>query len=184
MASSRSRSSISMFSAATMRSLLRHPYPQERQEFLNIQGLGDVVIGTSRKASFLVVHHGLRSESNDRQLAPLVTLADLSRRSDAIHLGHHDVHQDKIDRARRIARASGKHFESLPAVACNLNLCALRLEEARKRKDVSDVVLHYEDTAAVERRVAITRSSQHYLPLDRQLRLYLVQEESNLIQQA
>ena len=66
-----------------------------------------------------------------------------------------------------------------------ISTCApLRLEHAGQREDVAHVVLDHQDAAAVERRVAVARRLQHALPLGRQRRLDLVQEQRHLVEQA
>ena len=127
----------------------------------------------------MIVAHGLRGERDDRQLEKARTLANDSHGLEAVHLRHHDVHQDEVD-----GRALVEPSHGFATVARDLDVRALRLEHAAEREDVPDVVLDEQDAPSLKQRLAIARLAQHALPLGRQLRLDLVQEERDLVEQA
>src|SRR5262249_14980299 len=83
-----------------------------------------------RPAVVPVVGHGLGGEGDDRQLREVGLLADLARRLEAIHLRHHDVHEDEVH-AGMVAQVR----QRLAAVAGDLDLGAARLEDHRQRED-------------------------------------------------
>ena len=104
--------------------------------------------------------------------------ADRERRLVAVQLRHHHVHQDEVDVARR-----PQGLDPLTAVLGEQDLHPVRLERAREREDVADVVVDDEDLLADEDRVRVVQLLEH-LPLRvRQLRLDPVQEERRLVEQ-
>ena len=105
-------------------------------------------------------------------------LPDFARGLQAVHLGHHDVHQDEVD-----ARACLELPQRLPAVARDLDLGALGLEHAGQREDVPHVVLDDQDALALEDGLAVPRVLQHPLLVGGQLGFDLVQEERHLVEQ-
>src|SRR5665213_4046565 len=134
----RSLSSISVLSAATTRLLLRQPYTYQGQKLLYVERLGDIVIGACGEALFLVIFHGFSGKRNDWKLAPLVAFTDFVHRRDAIHLGHHDVHQDEVDGTRGIVHAVNQRSDRLVAIARYFDLCALGLKQTREREYISN----------------------------------------------
>ena len=87
------------------------PDAQERPELLALHRLGDVVGCAGVEALPAIVLHGLGGQGDDRQLAELRQLADRPRRLVAVHLRHHDVHQDDVD-----VRRPAEDVQRLPAV--------------------------------------------------------------------
>ena len=78
---------------------------------------------------------------------------------DAVHLGHHDVHQHDVEIA-----PPGEHVEGVPAIVGRSDLHAVFLEHGSERKDVAHVVVDDQHLLAFERRVDLV-AMQHRLPL-------------------
>src|SRR4051794_41519744 len=100
-----SRSSISISSSfpavrvtsglTMVRALVVEPDAHEGEELVDIDRLRDVVGGPRGNALLAVPLHRLSSEGHDRKLFKLRHRAHRSRRLVAVHLRHHDVHQDE-----------------------------------------------------------------------------------------
>ena len=84
---------------------------------------------------------------------------------EAVHLGHHHVHQHEVDATALPARELFERLQGLPAVAGDLDDGAARLEDAGQGEDVAHVVLDHEDAPALERGVAAARLREHLLLL-------------------
>src|SRR4051812_42989637 len=63
------------------------PDPQQRQELLGVDRLGDVARATRLEALLPIALHRLGGEGNDRQRAQRGIRADLTHRLVAVHLG-------------------------------------------------------------------------------------------------
>jgi hypothetical protein len=64
-----------------------------RDELVQREGLGDVVVGAEFERQDLVDFLILRGEHDDRNAAGL---ADLTARFDPVEHGQHDVHDDQV----------------------------------------------------------------------------------------
>ena len=62
--------------------------------FNGIEWLGYVIVGTDIETEDLVAVFAFCGKKDDRYVA---RFADLRRRSDAVHHGHHDIKNDKMD---------------------------------------------------------------------------------------
>ncbi len=108
---------------------------------------------------------------------------DLAHGGEPVHLRHHDVHQDQIDRLTTRLAAARERGERLAAVTRDGHLCAFRLEHVRQREDVAGVVFDDQNPPAFERRLAGPRHLEHPLSLHRQRRFDLVKEQRHLVEQ-
>src|SRR5690242_18156478 len=70
------------------------PYPHQRQELVGIHRLGDIVARTGVETLLAVTLHCFGGEREYRERAGLRVYADFSDRLVAVHVGHHDVHED------------------------------------------------------------------------------------------
>ena len=70
--------------------------------------------------------------------------------SEAVHLGHHDVHEHHID-----VSPLREHPDGIPARLCGNDPHVVLLENGRQREDVPDVVVDNERLAPGERPIAV-----------------------------
>ena len=125
---------------ARRRRLGRHrgqPCPQHADHQLGVDRLRQVVPRARLHALLAVALHRLRGHGDDRHVLARGHLADLADRVDAVHLRHHDVHQDHVDRRRRACSDADRRA---PVVVRD-DLHALVLEQRREREDVAHVVV-------------------------------------------
>src|SRR5438477_805526 len=73
------------------------PAAQHGEQMQAVHRLRQVVPGARGDALLAVALHRLRGHRDDRQVGAAVELADLADGGDAVHLRHHDVHQDDVD---------------------------------------------------------------------------------------
>src|SRR5690242_3552901 len=74
----------------------RHPYAHQREKDVGIEWFADVVAGTGIQTTVTIVGHRFGGKSDDRKLRPLHVFSDLSNGLQAVHLRHHDVHEDEV----------------------------------------------------------------------------------------
>ena len=117
-----------------------------RDQLLEAERLGDVVVAAQREAADLVLGGVARGEEDDRDLraAGAEPACDL----EALHVGQHDVEHHQL----RLERRCGG--ERLPARRGGLDLEAL--EAQRHREHVEDVRLVVDDEDAVRCRASLT----------------------------
>src|SRR5882724_10944805 len=157
MASSNSRTSMSSELAMTQRLALVQPDPYQREQDLDVQGFGDVVVGAGFDAQSAIVAHGLGGQSDDWYPAPtLAARADAPHGFQAVHLRHHDVHQYQVD-----VWVALEMLECFATVARDEQFGALGLQDTTQREDVAHVVFGDQDALAVERSLAIPYLTQH-----------------------
>src|SRR5262249_39667648 len=72
------------------------PDPQEREELLSVDGLGDVIRGPRFQAFLAVSLHGLGRQGNDRQGLKFAAGTDSAHGLVAVHLGHHNIHEHDV----------------------------------------------------------------------------------------
>ena len=77
------------------------PDAQHREQLVQIDRLGNVIRGAGFDALGAVSLHRLRGHRDDRQRPELGDLPDRAHGFVAVHLRHHDIHQDAIH-ARRL----------------------------------------------------------------------------------
>src|SRR5579875_19961 len=67
---------------------------------LNVQGLGDVTVHSSGEAAFFVAAHGVGGHGDDGNVlaSEALVAANGSGGFEAIHFGHLNVHQDRVER--------------------------------------------------------------------------------------
>ena len=83
--------------------------------------------------------------------------ADRPRRLVAVHLGHHDVHQDEVDVGVGLAapRAPSRPFSA------KTHVHPVRLQRARQREDVAHVVVDDQHLAARQHGVGLVQLLEH-----------------------
>ena len=137
----------------------RDPHPQQREQQLDIDRLGDIVGRAGIEALLPVALHRLGGHRDQRQIGKLRPLADLLHGLVAVHFRHHDVDQRDID-ARRL-------LEDEDAVLSPLgveHLHIVALQNARQREDVADVVIDDEHLGAGELRNRRRRGARRLRP--------------------
>ena len=119
------------------------PHPQQRQQQVDVDRLGDVVRRAGVEAFLPVALHRLGGDRDQRDVRQLRARADPLHRLVAVHLGHHDVDQRDVD--------AGSLLEDRDALGAALGVehfGAVRLEHAGQRVDVADVVVDDEHLRA------------------------------------
>ena len=96
----------------------------------------------------------------------------------AVHLRHHDVHQDEVD-----VRVRAERLDPVPAVLGEDDLHAVRLEHGGEREDVAHVVVDDQHLLALEHRLGAVELLEHAPLRLRQPRLDAVEEERRLVEQ-
>ena len=157
---------------------LIQPDAQQRQQLVGVDRLGDVVARAGLEALLAVALHRLRGQRDHREVLPLGALADAAQRLVAVHLRHHDVHQDDVD--VRVLLELGERALAVLGVD-HVHLVAL--EQRRQREDVAQVVVDDEHVALRELRIALREPAQHALLALGQVRLDAVQEQRGLVEQ-
>src|SRR5678815_4054339 len=116
--------------SSTIRMLVlsMQPPSQDGEQVLAIDRLRQIIPRARGDALLAVPLHGLRRHGDDRQLAAARQLLDLADGGDAVHLGHHDVHQDHVelgialDDADRVAAVVGRDDLHAPVSYTHLTL--------------------------------------------------------------
>src|SRR5690606_5956822 len=72
------------------------PSPEHGEQVHDVDRLGEVVPGAGFDALLAVALHRLGGDGDDGQVLALGEPADLLHGLDAVHLGHHDVHQHDV----------------------------------------------------------------------------------------
>ena len=75
----------------------RHPDPEQRQQKVEIDRLGDVVGRAGLEALLAIALHRLGGHRDQRNVGDRRPAADLAHRLVAVHLRHHDVDQRDVD---------------------------------------------------------------------------------------
>src|SRR5262249_39800767 len=114
----------------------------------------------------------------NRQTAELRILPDLLHRLIAVHLRHHDVHQDNGD-----VRIGFDVLDGLVASRRTQNLHAAPLEHAAQREDVAGIVVDQQNGAVDEILVGAVEPLEHALLFRRKVCYDAVEEERRLIEQ-
>lgn len=140
----------------------RHPHADQREQLIDIQGLGHVVVGPCCETAFLVVRHGFGGQHQDRQAAPASIAPDALCRGEPVHDRHHHIHQNEVYGG---CRGGGRieRVERFLPVARDLHDGAARFEHAGEGIDVSDIILDDEDAPAFQHGVSISRLLDHAL---------------------
>src|SRR6266704_3475259 len=90
--------------------LLRNPDTEHGEELFEVDRLGDVIGCAGLHTLPPVSLHGFGGEGDNRKRAEIGYLADRKHGFVTIHIGHHDVHQNKVNAANPLqnldARAS------------------------------------------------------------------------------
>src|ERR1700761_7091217 len=73
------------------------PNSQQRQQFVRVHRLGNVIRSTSFQTFFTVTFHGLGGQGQDGQRAETGILADFPHGLVTVHFRHHDIHEHHID---------------------------------------------------------------------------------------
>ena len=89
-------------------------------QFLHVERLGNIGIGTRLQALQFVLHLGLRRQHDDGQLRDLRVLLDALQHGDAVHLGHHHVADDEV-----VVAVRQQHLQALLAVGGVVELVAV-----------------------------------------------------------
>src|SRR5579862_4556702 len=155
------------------------PHPQQRQQLVGIHRLGDVIRRAGLQTLLAVAFHGLRGERDDRQAAEARILADEPHGFVAVHLRHHDVHQDQ----REVRRA----FDDLNRLVTRRradDVHAVAFEQAAEREDVANVVVDHQHLLAGQCLVRLVEGFQHPLFHFREPADDAVQEQRGLVEQA
>src|SRR5580704_4991377 len=84
--------------AATTAALTLQPQPQYRQQLLGIHGFRQIIPGAGFQAAVAVALHCLGGNRDDRHVLATRDGTNLTRGVETVHLRHHDVHQDDVDR--------------------------------------------------------------------------------------
>ena len=123
--------------------------------------------------------HGFGGKRDDRKVLEIIHRADRADCFIAIHLRHHDVHQNRINPGRRL-----QQIDALLAILSVHNLHVVRLKRAGEGKDVAHIVIDDQHPAIGQNRITPVQLFDH-LPLRlRQVRVDAVQEEGGLSQQS
>jgi hypothetical protein len=154
------------------------PHAQQGQQLLRFDGLGDVVGGAGLEALLAVALHRLGGQGDDREVGEARVLADLAGGLVAVHLGHHDVHQDDVD-----VRVLAEGLDALAAVLGVDDRHAVPLEHTRDGENVANVVVDDQHALAAEHRVGVVDLAQHLLLGRGQVGLHAVEEQGRLVEQ-
>jgi hypothetical protein len=73
------------------------PHAQGGEKLLRVYRLGEIVHSASLQAFFALALHRFCRQSDDGQLSALALFPDRLHRLIAIHLWHHNVHQNNCD---------------------------------------------------------------------------------------
>src|SRR5262249_9710956 len=87
--------------------LANQPRPQHRDELLGVDRLGHIIPCPRLDALLTIALHRLGGDRDDRDVLESRIPPDLPRGLHAVHLRHHDVHQDHVDVGAGLQRLDG-----------------------------------------------------------------------------
>src|SRR5262245_43858745 len=73
------------------------PGPEDGDELLRIHGCEEIIPRSGLDALLAIALHALRGHGDNREILEPGELADLAQRLHAVHLRHHDVHENDVD---------------------------------------------------------------------------------------
>ena len=125
-----------MVTARRRRAGARHPDPEQRQQKVEIDRLGDVVGSAGLEAFLAIALHRLGGDRDQRNVGDRRPAAYLAHRLVAVHLRHHDVDQRHVDIWYLL-----EDGDAVPAPLGMQHLDVVGLQHAGQRIDVADVVI-------------------------------------------
>src|SRR5215510_12484258 len=125
------------------------PDAQHRKELIHVDRLGDVIGGSGFEALVAIGLHRLGSQSDDREILEPLDPPYGMHRLVPVHLRHHDVHQHHTH-----VRILVKRLYARAPVLGAQNIYVVGFERAGQGEDVAQVVVHDQNLAPFERRIA------------------------------
>ena len=137
------------------------------------------VIGRSRfDALGAIPFHRLGCHGNNGQRAELRDLADGPHGFVAVHLRHHDVHQDAVN-ARRVAQ----HLDPRAAILRVNDFQPMLFEYGGERKNVAHVVVHHQDALSGKPGVCAANGTEDVPLRIGEIHLGAMEEKYSLLKQ-
>src|SRR6516225_1569745 len=154
------------------------PHTDCEKQLFGIDRFGKVVGRAGFEAFFAVALHRLGSQRDDGKPGEQGILPDDANRLVAVHLRHHDIHQNNCD-----FRVRSDQRDGLAARGRSQHLHAAPLQDTAQRKDVAGVVVHKQGGLANQVIVGTVQLLQHSLLLGGQFRDDPVQEQRGFVEQ-
>ncbi len=125
---------------------------------------------------FLIAPHGLCCEGDNRKFFPFAPFAYFLHGCDAVHLGHHDIHQNEINLVLRILQSGFERSDCFKPVPRDPEFHAATFQHAREGENIPNIVFDHEDAAPLKGCVAIARFLYHPLLLGWEVGYDLMEE--------
>jgi hypothetical protein len=152
---------------------------EQGQQARRVYGLREVVARSRLEAALALPLHRLRGERDRGHVREARVPTQAAQGFVAVHLGHHDVHQDGVH-----LRVLAEHLEHLPPVLGDQHVRTLAAQKRGERVDRAHVVVRDEDARAAERHVRQERGARGKRWRPRTVGAHVLHEQAHLLEQA